>query len=101
MVNIHTLNRGDKVKIIDKWCIGCCQNINGLMDRYLGSIMTVKNVEFAHVEFYEDAADRDGRGWQWVPATIECVVCDDKEDVDSYEDTMQSIHDFMKKFTVR
>lgn len=41
MIDIETLAPGTKVKIVDEWRPSCGQNVEGLMDKYLGQIVTV------------------------------------------------------------
>lgn len=45
MVNLDVLAPGVKVKIVDEWEAGCGQNVDGLMDKYLGKIVTILDVD--------------------------------------------------------
>lgn len=45
MVNLDALAPGIRVKIVDEWKPGCGQNVNGLMDKYLGQIVTILDVD--------------------------------------------------------
>lgn len=45
MVNLDVLAPGIRVKIVDEWKPGCGQNVNGLMDKYLGQIVTILDVD--------------------------------------------------------
>ncbi len=56
---------GDKVRIIEKWVDGCCQNNEGRMDKWLGKVMTIKQVERGHYFMVEDQKDRGYYGWAW------------------------------------
>ncbi len=35
---------GDKVRIVDHWNDGCCQNFDGYMDEWLGKVMTIASM---------------------------------------------------------
>lgn len=84
MVNIEELHVGDKVRIVSEWNPDCHQSRYGSMDKYLGKIVTIKNICLkptmsfpVHVRIEED----DGL-WSWVGAAIECVIADDCPDFD-------------------
>ena len=44
MVPVEMLSPGMRVKIVDSWNDRCGQNYDGLMDKYLGQIVTVLEV---------------------------------------------------------
>ena len=72
---------GDKVKIVDAWVPGCGQNSSGLMDKWLGKIMTIREVKCLHCCMEEDQGDRPG-GWNWfAPAIAGKVVADKPSEV--------------------
>lgn len=99
MIDVGTLNVGDKVKIIDHWVDGCHQNPDGMMDHHLGTIMTVRDInENDRIRMVEDV-DEWHNGWVWFPESIEYVVCED--DDDTYDDAINSIDDFLKQFAVK
>lgn len=91
MYDISTLKPGDVVRIVDEWIEkNGRQNNQGLMDKYLGSEMTVQTIEKYGGEYYakmiEDKDDMhtDGRGWTWFNEMIaglstdeDFEVCDD------------------------
>lgn len=52
---------GDKVKIVEHWSDGCCQNMEGRMDKWLGKTMTI--VAVTSWESYRMKED-NGR-WSW------------------------------------
>lgn len=84
MIDIDTLVPGTKVKIIDEWMPLCGQNAEGLMDKYLGQIVTVFQVQGNTVLIEEDAGDCEfqaGGHWCWNAFCFECII-DDVE----YED---------------
>lgn len=70
---------GDKVKIVDKWLPGCHQNSEGKMDKYLGTIMTIRGYWFSDYKMVEDNGDRSGDGWLWNNLCIEGKVVEETE----------------------
>lgn len=72
MIRIEELKVGDRVRIVSEWKPGCGQNLRGYMDAYLGTIMTVAEIQSRAVRMYED----DGL-WAWLPASIVEVIDDD------------------------
>lgn len=81
MVDVRLLSPGDRVKIAEKWAPSAgghyrCDS-DGLMDHWLGKIMTVRYVysgEDPFIRCEEDAGEFHGRGWNWFPEFIEYVV---------------------------
>lgn len=64
---------GDKVRIVDKWKDGCCQNFKGKMDKWLGKVMTIRAVfdnDRACYRMEEDEEENCGAGWYWVAQSI-------------------------------
>lgn len=79
MVNLSDLSPGMIVKIVDNWNENTGQNTSGLMDKYLGAFMTVREVKSIDVLMEEDQNDRitlTGKkfGWYWNRYTIEYIV---------------------------
>ena len=80
MVDSALLHIGDKVKIVDDWGGRIGQNIQGLMDKWLGQVMTIS--EFVDtsrnwMRMVEDNGDRPGGGgWSWSCKMIDRVVTD-------------------------
>ena len=72
MIRIEELKAGDRVRIVSEWKPGCGQNLRGHMDAYLGTIMTVAEIQSRAVRMFED----DGL-WAWLPASIVEVIDDD------------------------
>ena len=68
---------GDKVKIIDKWVDGCHENPEGEMDKWLGKIMTIREVSFNDYKMEEDKTENCGTGWYWNNKCIEGKVVED------------------------
>ena len=60
---------GDKVRIVSEWGDGCYQNQDGYMDKWLGKIMTIRDVtkncgKLAY-KMKEDREENRGLGWCW------------------------------------
>ena len=60
---------GDKVRIVSEWGDGCYQNPDGYMDKWLGKIMTIRDVtkncgKLAY-KMEEDREENRGLGWCW------------------------------------
>jgi ribosomal protein L21E len=69
---------GDKVKIIDNWVHGCHQNSDGKMDKWLGKMMTVRQVNVSDYKMSEDKEDSFwGNGWAWNALCIEGKVIEE------------------------
>lgn len=67
------LKVGDKVKIVDKKT-GTGWNPHGKMDKWLGKIMTIRDVEpYGLVKMREDVAENND-GWWWSSHMIDCKV---------------------------
>lgn len=74
---------GDRVKIVDKW-VGGGHNSEGLMDKWLGHIMTVNSIVHGDLVMEEDQHDSDAfagfsGGWYWRRNMIERVIYDKVE----------------------
>lgn len=85
MVNLDVLAPGIRVKIVDEWKPGCGQNVNGLMDKYLGQIVTILDVDVdedtATIE--EDSGDcrfRVDGYWAWNSYCFDYIVDSDESD---------------------
>ena len=74
MIDTSTLYPGDKVRIVSKWCDGCGANPSGLMDKYLGTIMTVD-----YANKYRACMVEDGGRWSWNGMTIVEIIDDNIE----------------------
>ena len=83
MVNLEDMHVGDVVQIVSQKGRSWWWNNDGLMDQWLGQIMTVKAVyespHYRYVKMYEDETEYIGDGWYWYPEMIDHVVCK-KED---------------------
>lgn len=81
MVPIEMLSPGMRVKIVDEWNDGCRQNPSGLMDKYLGQIVTVLDTYGPRlIRIEEDAGDYGGQGgghWCWNEYCFEYIVEDE------------------------
>lgn len=66
---------GDRVRIVSEWNNECHQNPEGLMDRWLGAIMTIKSWNGVFYQMEEDVGERgEGCGWNWFPGAIVGLV---------------------------
>lgn len=73
MIDLSMLEPGTKVKIVNRWH-GTGHNLVGHMDKYLGTIMTVREVNDYEVRMVEDECDNGG--WFWYENMIEYIVED-------------------------
>ena len=80
MVNFEEVIIGTKLKIVNSWLPECNQNPDGLMDCYLGRVVTVKKLwsDRKHLFIEEDS----GR-WLWNEKCFEYIVED--FDFEAYE----------------
>lgn len=56
---------GDKVLIVSEWNGHTEENPEGRMDKYLGTVMTVRSVERDYYKMWEDRSDFKRDGWAW------------------------------------
>ena len=62
---------GDRVRIVDKWPKEGGQNNEGLMDKWLGKVMTIRCIdEVGDCRMVEDFEEHDGFGWWWFDRLI-------------------------------
>lgn len=61
---------GDKVRIVEEWNDECNQNRLGLMDKWLGKVMTVRSIESCYYRMEEDFGENVGDGWAWGEKSI-------------------------------
>lgn len=83
MVPIEALLPGMRVKIVDQWSKICGQNSDGLMDKYLGRVVTVLSVYRTFVYIEEDSGDFpfDGGGhWAWGRHCFDYIVKDETQE---------------------
>ena len=69
---------GDKVRIVSEWGEGCCQIPSGKMDKWLGKIMTVRDVGITLYRMVEDIEDNESGGWAWTENCIAGLACENK-----------------------
>lgn len=74
----NTLKPGDKVRIV-KEKTGYNWNVNGLMDKWFGKVMTVRERDLFRAKMEEDKYEWPN-GWSWSPEMIECKVEDEPSD---------------------
>lgn len=85
MVDIYTLLPGMQVKIVDEWNEHTGENSDGIMDKYLGTIVTVKQLVDGCIWIEEDSPI-DGRHWYWNAYCIDCVVDEPDYEIDAASD---------------
>ena len=69
---------GDKVRIVSKWGEGCRQSSKGKMDKWLGKVMTVRDVGITLYRMVEDIEDNESGGWYWTENCIAGLACENK-----------------------
>lgn len=70
---------GDKVRIVSKK-MGCGWNSEGRMDKWLGKVMTIREVfDDGLCKMAEDAHEFAGSGWYWFPHMIEGLAPEQPE----------------------
>ena len=69
---------GDKVRIVSKWGEGCYQSPTGRMDKWLGKVMTVRDVGITLYRMVEDIEDNEWGGWFWNENCIAGLACENK-----------------------
>ena len=68
---------GDKVRIVDSWNGSTNENKDGLMDDWLGKVMTIREVKYdRYYCMEEDRNENLGEGWQWNEACIAGLASD-------------------------
>lgn len=91
------LHSGLRVKIVDSWADG--DDFDPKMDRWLGEVMTVKDIRYGgRVIMEEDAGEcrrhfADDGHWFWHPSMIDRIVDDDEPDGD------EDVADFLSILT--
>lgn len=96
MIDISMLQVGDKIRVVNIWPVGGRQNNSGLMDKYLGQILTVREIvpteKFCRV--LEDMSDRNysptEKGWAWYSELIDEIVFDKTDEMDDVNPASQS-----------
>lgn len=70
----HVYRPGDKVRIKNHW-VSSTYNHEGRMDKYLGTVMTIRCVESPSIyKMKEDVEDNCGLGWSWSTKDFEPYV---------------------------
>ena len=88
---------GDKVRIVSEWGKGCYQNPNGKMDKWLGKVMTVRDVGITLYRMVEDIEDNESGGWAWTENCIAGLACENKIVITSDgEKTLARLYDGKK-----
>ena len=88
---------GDKVRIVSKWGEGCYQSSTGRMDKWLGKVMTVRDVGITLYRMVEDIEDNESGGWAWTENCIAGLACENKIVITSDgEKTLARLYDGKK-----
>ena len=88
---------GDKVRIVSKWGKGCHENADGKMDKWLGKVMTVRDVGITLYRMVEDIEDNESGGWAWTENCIAGLACENKIVITSDgEKTLARLYDGKK-----
>ena len=88
---------GDKVRIVSKWGKGCHENADGKMDKWLGKVMTVRDVGITLYRMVEDIEDNESGGWAWTENCIAGIACENKIVITSDgEKTLARLYDGKK-----
>lgn len=76
MFDLSMLREGDKVRIVPEWLPygECSENPEGNMDKWLGTIMTVRKIYRNNCRMYEDIKEHGGGGWSWNEHCIAGVI---------------------------
>lgn len=86
---------GDKVRIVGEQVTG--MNLSGKMDKYLGSIMTIKSCDGAlkpyKMEEDQDFKDIDFNGWCWDDNMIERLVTEEVELHPDFKEWYEGIYE--------
>lgn len=85
MVEIGKLSPGMRVKVVDQWNENTQENYEGHMDKYLGQIVTIKEVGFARAYIEED--DRgNGRRWCFNKWCFDYIVYEELPEIEPADD---------------
>ena len=88
---------GDKVRIVSEWGEGCHQSQTGRMDKWLGKVMTVRDVGITLYRMVEDIEDNESGGWAWTENCIAGLACENKIVITSDgEKTLARLYDGKK-----
>lgn len=77
MVDIKMLRPGMKVKVVDQWPLACGFNHNRAMDKYLGQVVTVLEVNAVSVLIKEDEGEHPyskGGHFRWNVRCLDHIV---------------------------
>lgn len=77
MIPVSSLNVGDQVRIVEEWTEECDDLTNELMNKWLGSVMTVREINSTnrnpYVKMEEDRSEWS-EGWFWYEPMISCIL---------------------------
>lgn len=83
MVNIDDLSPGMRLKIVDSWNSHSNENSEGLMDKYLGLIVTILKIDGRTIYIEEDSGDCEfqwGGHWAWNSYCFDYIVDSNEPD---------------------
>lgn len=83
MVNIKDLFPGMRVKVVDRWGSGCFPTDD--MTRLLGTVVTVKSIEFVGLFGEAVHVEEDGGEWFWTGKCFDHIV-DELPEIESAND---------------
>lgn len=75
---------GDRVQIVDQWSPFIAENLSGRMDKYLGTVMTVRIVDEQMQEYRMEEDEYDTHmhgGWFWNHFCIKGLAEDPDPDI--------------------
>lgn len=73
-VDLLNVQVGDQILIVDHWVSGCFQNSDGKMDRYLGKILTIDEIERQYDQYFMCRVKEDNGRWLWNHNCITKVI---------------------------
>ena len=76
IVKLDKYEIGDKVKIVDAWTNETYENADGRMDKWLGKVMTIRDIDNGDYRMEEDIHEWYD-GWYWNEHSIEGKVVED------------------------
>lgn len=79
---------GDKVRIVKKKT-GIGWNSYGYMDKWLGKVMTIRDIDDTSYRMFEDDGELYGSGWYWFEYMIEGLAEEPKEPEDWTDSEIQ------------
>lgn len=86
---------GDRVRIVDEWGEGCNQNLEGLMDGWLGKVMTIRDT-YLFGNYFNYFMEEDEGEWAWNDSCIVGLAdCEKAEQQKGVQDTDRVLHEIL------